>query len=111
MPQTQNALIKKLTLFVACIICFVFASASAFASDLPPNPPDAWWWYYGQSPAQVTTLLTNDNARLMSIQVEQTSPLLFTVAMVKNSGAYAKQWWWYYGQTEADLTAKAKSLN
>jgi len=111
MPQTKTAQIKKLTLFVACIVFLVSASPAAFASDLPPNPPEAWWWYYGQSPAQVTTLLSNDNARLMSIQVEQVSPLLLTVAMVKNSGAYAKQWWWYYGQTEADLTAKAKSLN
>ncbi len=84
---------------------------SALAGDLPSTPPDGWWWYYGQTPAQVTSLLGTNDARLVSIQVEQSSPLHFTVAMVKNTGAYAKEWWWYYGQTATDIANHAKALN
>jgi outer membrane protein assembly factor BamB len=47
----------------------------------------------------------------MSIQVEKTNPLTFTVAMVENTGAYAKTWWWYYGQTEAELNGHVAQLN
>jgi hypothetical protein len=73
--------------------------------------PTAWWWYYGQTPAAVASLLSSNNGRLVSLQVESTSPLLFTVAMVQNSGSYAKQWWWYYGKTGSELAALTQSLN
>jgi hypothetical protein len=36
---------------------------------------------------------------------------LFTVAMVQNTGPYAKGWWWYYGQTETEIANHAKDLN
>lgn len=74
--------------FIASVFLLFFTvNAPALAGDLPNTPPDGWWWYYGQTPAQVTSLLNTNNARLVSIQVEQTSPLQFTVAMVQNTGA------------------------
>jgi hypothetical protein len=96
---------------VAIVLLFSSAINLCRAGDLPNTPPDAWWWYYGQSPEMVTNLLNKNDGRLESIQVEQTSPLLFTIAMVKNTGAYAKTWWWYYGQSEADINNLAKTLN
>lgn len=62
-----------------------------------------FWWYYGQTPAQVTSLLSSNNARLVSLRVESASPLLFDVAMVQNTGSYAKTWWWYYGLSAQQL--------
>ena len=29
--------------------------------------------------------------------------LLLDVAVVQNTGTYAKTWWWYYGMTEQEL--------
>jgi len=57
-----------------------------------------WWWYYGETGAQVGQLLTQNNARIISISPYQSgSQLLFAVVMVPNTGADAKGWWWYYG--------------
>jgi len=39
------------------------------------------------------------------------SPLLFTVAMVSNTGSYAKAWWYYYGVTAAQLSATLGANN
>lgn len=70
-----------------------------------------WWWYYGQTPAQVSSLVSNTGGRIVSLQVESTAPLLFTVALVQNSGAHAKAWWWYYNQTGNQLGSLVGSLN
>src|SRR5262245_24354799 len=73
--------------------------------------PTGWWWYYGVTPAQLATLVSNNNARIVSLQVEQASPLLFTVAMVSNTGSYAKGWWYYYGVTAAQLSTYLANNN
>jgi hypothetical protein len=73
--------------------------------------PTAAWWYYGQTPEQVSALVSANGARLLSLQVEQASPLRFTVSMVKNSGTYAKGWWWYHGVTGSQLSSYLSSNN
>ncbi|HEX3757224.1 MAG TPA: serine hydrolase [Kofleriaceae bacterium] len=73
--------------------------------------PTGWWWYYGVTPAQLSSLVSANNARIVSLQVEQASPLLFTVAMVSNTGSYAKGWWYYYGVTAAQLSANLSANN
>ncbi len=73
--------------------------------------PTGWWWYYGVTPAQLSSLVSSNNARIVSLQVEQASPLLFTVAMVSNTGSYAKGWWYYYGVTASQLSANLTSNN
>ena len=73
--------------------------------------PTGWWWYYGVTPAQLSSLVSNNNARIVSLQVEQVSPLLFTVAMVSNTGSYGKAWWYYYGVTAAQLSANLSANN
>lgn len=61
--------------------------------------PTGWSWALGQTPTQVTSLISTKNARLVSLRVQSSSPLLFDVATVKNTGTYYKAWWWYYGVT------------
>ncbi|ADO72707.1 serine hydrolase [Stigmatella aurantiaca] len=67
--------------------------------------PTAWWWAYGQTVDQVSALVSDNGARIVSLQVEQASPLRLTVATVKNTGSHAKGWWWYVGLTSSQLSS------
>jgi len=73
--------------------------------------PTGWWWYYGITPSQLSTIVSNTGGRIVSLQVEQASPLLFTVALVSNTGSYAKAWWYYYGVTASQLAANITANN
>lgn len=83
---------------------------AALAENLNTTPT-GWWWYYGITPSQLSTIVGNTGGRIVSLQVEQASPLLFTVALVSNTGSYAKSWWYYYGVTASQLSANISSLN
>jgi CSLREA domain-containing protein len=65
--------------------------------------PTGWWWTTGATAQQVGDLLGQHEARLVNIEVESVSPLLFTAVMVANQGAYGKEWYWYFGVSEAQL--------
>lgn len=129
MPSFRSKILAALTLFSA-----VFSTAcggpvegsantdtpaetelsqrrDAASAEALNTTPTAWWWAYGQTPAQVGALLSNNGARIVSLQVEQASPLLFTVATVKNSGSYAKGTWWYYGITASQLGSYLSANN
>ncbi|MBI3460393.1 serine hydrolase [Candidatus Acetothermia bacterium] len=69
-----------------------------------------WWWYYNVSPDFVGTKLNDNQARLIDIKVTQASPLLFSVVMVKNTGAYQKAWGWYYGVDAGFLASQMTVL-
>jgi hypothetical protein len=81
---------------------------AALAESLNTTPT-AWWWYYGITPAQLSSIVGSTGGRIVSLQVEQASPLLFTVALVSNTGSYAKGWWYYYGVTASQLSANLTS--
>jgi hypothetical protein len=72
-----------------------------FAVSLVENTGDfasSWWWYFGIEEAQVSGFLSQNRARLISIDPYQTSAgLRFAVVMVPNVGVHNKAWWWYYG--------------
>jgi hypothetical protein len=85
--------------------------APAALGEALNTTPTGWWWYVGITPAQVSSFLSANNARLVSIQVESASPLLFTVAMVSNTGSYAKGWYWFYGLTGDQLSQQITNLN
>jgi len=105
-----NALLRQCARFIA-IRVIIGLTAITFAGLAPPTTARAalgepvqaaavgWWWYYGQTADEVSSLLKTNNARLVSLRVQSSSPLLFDVAMVKNTGTFAKTWWWYYGLT------------
>src|ERR1051325_1825557 len=83
---------------------------AALAESLNTTPT-GWWWYYGVSPSQLSTILGNTGGRIVSLQVEQASPLLFTVALVANTGADAGGWWWYYGVTTSQIATLVQQNN
>jgi N-acyl-D-amino-acid deacylase len=101
------SLASTMALSLSLVGCVDATSTDGTTEPVLGEPVQAantnFWWYYGQTPAQVTSLLSQHNARLVSLRVESASPLLFDVAMVQNTGTYAKTWWWYYGLSEKDL--------
>jgi len=81
--------------------------AEAQATDVSSSPT-GWWWYYGQSAGSVGAKVNSLGARIADIEIERSSPLRLSVALVRNSGAHAKAWWWYYGQTASSLATKLR---
>ena len=67
--------------------------------------PTKFWWLHGVSVSQVKERI-NAGYRIIDLEVEKTSPLRFSVAMIKNQGVYAKSWWWYYGLTSKQIKQK-----
>ncbi len=86
-------------------------SGQGIRDDFDNNVPTAWWMYTGQTPAQVSTILTNDQARIIDLEVDSVSPFTLTVTLVKNTGTYAKGWWWYYGLTQDQVSAALTTNN
>jgi CubicO group peptidase (beta-lactamase class C family) len=98
--------------FVVTFAAFAPASNAQAALGEPVQAASiGWWWYYGQTPAQISSLLSTNNARLVSLRVHSTSPLLLDVAMVHNTGTFAKTWWWYYGLSEQQVNDYATANN
>jgi hypothetical protein len=117
-----SALVAAIAAIAVALAACADLAAPAAADDLGEQQqaalaeslnttPTGWWWYYGVTPAQLSSLVSNNSARIVSLQVEQVSPLLFTVAMVSNTGSYAKAWWYYYGVTAAQLSANLSANN
>jgi Beta-lactamase enzyme family/Polyglycine hydrolase-like, structural repeat len=80
------------------------ANTGAYASG--------WWWYFGQTSAQVTALLTKNNARLISLDPYFVNgQLLFAVVMVPNTGAQGRAWWWYFGVTSDQVNGFLSANN
>ena len=86
---------RILSLFLLAI-----ASATPLAAqtlDRDNSAPTGWAWYYGQTATQISAM-QNNGYRIVSLDVESTSPLRFAAAFVKNSGSYARSSRaWYYG--------------
>ena len=93
---------------IAAAALAVASPASAAVIDPERNSTaiTGWWWYYGQTEAQLNSIATTNGARIVDIEVESTSPYLFTAAFVKNTGTYARTWYWYYGLTSAGVAAE-----
>jgi len=96
---------------LACIGSSAPAQADPIEKVL--STPTAWEWYYGITPAQLSTVLSSNTYRIVDLQVESASSSgpVFTVALVANSGVYAKGWWWYYGQSIAQVSSALSSNN
>lgn len=68
-----------------------------------------WWWYTNQTSAGVTSLLTTNNARLIS--AEKNASGTYDVIMVSNTGAAARSWWWYVDSTSAQIATDLTTNN
>jgi len=86
-----------------------------FAVVMVPNSGSqdkAWWWYWGQTGAQVGTLLSQNNARLISLRPYMDgNNRLFAVIMVSNTGTDKKNWEWWYGESTAFISGRITSDN
>jgi hypothetical protein len=71
------------------------------------STPTGWIWYYGITPSQLSAVVNSGTYRIVDLQAESatTAGPVFTVALVANTGAYAKGWWWYYGQSIAQVSS------
>ncbi|OQX67509.1 MAG: hypothetical protein B6A08_14935 [Sorangiineae bacterium NIC37A_2] len=72
--------------------------------------PTQWAFRTGQTSAQVNALI-NSGFRLVSLQVQSASPLLFTVAAVQNTGSHAQTSSWIHGATAYQLEVTTASQN
>ncbi|MCC5823669.1 MAG: serine hydrolase [Phycisphaerales bacterium] len=66
-----------------------------------------WWYYFNRTPSQVTSLLQQNNARLVSISMNNNPSITdpnprFNVVMVANNPGGG---WWYFGLTPAQIEA------
>ncbi|MBL8751348.1 MAG: serine hydrolase [Planctomycetes bacterium] len=89
---------------------FLLLLAAAFAALLPAQDdrdrttPVESQWLTSRTENDLLAL-QGDGWRFTDIEVTSTFPLSFAVAMVKNTGAYAKTWAYRSAATPADLSA------
>lgn len=79
--------------------------------DRENSTPTAWWVYSGQSITDATNFINANNARIVDLYVESTSPFRFTLTYVSNTGSYAKSWWWYVDVDAATLNSHLSANN
>lgn len=98
-PYLEKAMNARLlaTLSAALIPTLLAAQDAREMDDVT-----GWYWYYGASATTIDTAVGN-GYRPIDLRVESSSPLRFTAAMVRNTGAYQSGFWWYYGLTAAQL--------
>jgi hypothetical protein len=72
----------------------------------------AWWWYYGVTSAQISTYLSNNNARLIDLDSYATGAgKRYTAVMIRNTGADAEAWQWWLNQTPASIGARVSAFD
>jgi beta-lactamase class A len=66
-----------------------------------------WWWYHGLTPAEVSSRLSANSARIIDLEPYDIGGgvIRYAVVMVSNTGAAARSWWWYHGKTSAEIGA------
>jgi hypothetical protein len=70
----------------------------------------ASWWYYGQTPAEITTKLTTNKARLITLDSYSTAgETRYTAIMLADAGVEKTGWWWWYNVTGATISSKIES--
>lgn len=71
---------------------------------------NAWWWYVGVTQAQVSTYLSNNHARLVSLDGYNTSNgIRYAVVMVDNTGGAAKSWHWWVSSSISTISGHLSS--
>jgi hypothetical protein len=78
--------------------------------DRDRTTPASAIWASGQSTTDVQNLI-DQGWRVTDLEIESTSPFTFTVAMVQNTGSWAKAWWWAVGVTSTQLSSSLSQNN
>ncbi|HXI88088.1 MAG TPA: serine hydrolase [Parvularculaceae bacterium] len=94
-------------LIAAAVVAISGAAAQEkVVSERALTDQTGWWEYYNVTPDQLSGYVDQNKARIISLAVNNVSPLRLSATMVANSGPYASGWWWYYGLTADQLTQK-----
>jgi len=93
------------------------ASASPLRFDVSAvaNSGDyasGWWYYYGVTNAQISDLLTQNNARLIDLEPYYVNDeLRYACIMIPNTGSCSTAWWYFSNTTWASLTSWVSNNN
>lgn len=60
----------------------------------------AWWWYVDVTPAQISGLVTANNARLLDLNSAGGGNFN---AIMESCSSGCPEWWWYYGETGSQI--------
>jgi hypothetical protein len=72
----------------------------------------AWWYYAGVTPGDISSLLAQNNARLVDVErYDFFGQSRFAVLMISNTGADARGWWYSYGATPGDIANAINANN
>src|SRR5262245_17225416 len=102
-----------MTVALPMAVALLLLATSALAGSIEEryqSDPAAWGWYYGVTESDINAVLAK-GYRIVEMDVESANPYRYTVAVVQNSGPYAKAWWWWTLLTFDEVNAKLKSLN
>ncbi len=81
-------------------------SVAAISQDVRElSVPTGYGRQHGVTATGIANYLSQGN-RLVDIEVESASPLLFTATYVQNTGSYQSGYWWYYGLTSAQVASR-----
>lgn len=69
--------------------------ASAASNEWDLTTPTGWNTLHNLTAQQLTDFLTNNNERIIDLEVVQGAEVRFSAVTVKNEGEYAKTSWWY----------------
>ncbi len=70
----------------------------------------AWGWHTGATIAQITAFI-NQGYRIIDLELRSSSGPTFSVAYVRDSGAYDRTWWWYVGLTQSQVSTRLSNHN
>ncbi len=71
-----------------------------------------WWWYVGQTVSSISSLITRNKARLITVDAYTAgSKTEYATIMVDNTGTNATAWWWYVNATPATLSSHISQNN
>lgn len=71
-----------------------------------------WLYFYGVTGAQLSTAITQNNARIVDLEpYDDNGTTRFAAILIGNSGADAKTWWWLWGATSAQVDSAVTANN
>lgn len=69
------------------------------------------YYFTNISEAEVNRKIDDLDARIIDIEVTNTSPMRFSVSLVKNGGSYRGDWSWFYDMSARGLNSRLEDMN
>lgn len=102
-----SQLLDDLTARIIDLEVYSVGGQLRFAVILVPNAGSqakAWWWYFNASAAELSELASQNNARLVDLEVmESSGEPRYAAVMIRNTGADEAPWEWYTEISAEDL--------